>query len=98
MAMLRTLIINENPKLSTPAGVARAKRELIEELPSKGIAVLNADDQRVRGFQRIHPGRTILFGFADDAEVRAENLQMCPNGSHFRSLGVDFRHITDTED
>jgi UDP-N-acetylmuramoyl-tripeptide--D-alanyl-D-alanine ligase len=71
-------------------GVARAKRELIEELPAKGIAVLNADDPRVRGFQAIHPGRSILFGFADDAEVRAESLQMCPNGAHFRSLGVDF--------
>ena len=36
------------------------------------------------------PGRSILFGFAEDAEVRAEDLQLCPDGAHFRCLGVDF--------
>jgi len=71
-------------------GVARAKRELIEELPPDGIAVLNADDQRVRAFREIHPGRSILFGLAADAEVRAEDLHLCPDGARFRCLGVDF--------
>lgn len=71
-------------------GVARAKRELIEELPPEGIAVLNADDPRVRAFEDVHPGRTILFGFAEDAEVRAENIRVCPNATQFRCLGTDF--------
>ena len=71
-------------------GVARAKRELIEELPADGVAVLNADDARVREFAQVHPGRSILYGFAEDAEVRAEEFQACPNGSHFRCLGVEF--------
>ncbi len=71
-------------------GVARAKRELIEGLPPGGIAVLNADDPRVRAFEYVHSGRTILFGFAEDAEVRAENLRLCPDGAYFKCLGVDF--------
>jgi UDP-N-acetylmuramoyl-tripeptide--D-alanyl-D-alanine ligase len=71
-------------------GVARAKRELIEELPANGVAVLNADDSRVRTFAAIHPGRSILFGFAEDAEVRAENVELSGTGSRFRCLGVDF--------
>lgn len=71
-------------------GVALAKRELIEALPAKGVAVLNADDERVRGFARVHPGRSVLFGFAEDADVRAEDFHMCPNGAHFRCLGVDY--------
>ena len=71
-------------------GVARAKRELIEELPPTGIAVLNADDHQVRDFAKIHPGRSILFGFASDAEVRAEKVEMLPACVRFRSLGVDF--------
>jgi UDP-N-acetylmuramoyl-tripeptide--D-alanyl-D-alanine ligase len=71
-------------------GVALAKRELIEELPASGIAILNADDERVREFANIHPGRSILFGFSGDAEVRAEDFRMCPGHTHFRCLGVDF--------
>jgi UDP-N-acetylmuramoyl-tripeptide--D-alanyl-D-alanine ligase len=71
-------------------GVTLAKRELIEELPASGIAVLNADDERVREFGNIHPGRSILFGFSEAAEVRAEDFRMCPGGAHFRCLGVDF--------
>lgn len=71
-------------------GVALAKRELIEELPADGIAVLNADDPRVRLFASIHPGRSILFGLSDDAEVRAENVELSAAGARFRCLGVDF--------
>lgn len=72
-------------------GVALAKRELIEELPAGGIAVLNADDERVRRFGEVHPGRTVLFGLAGDADVRAEDLQLCQSGAQFRCLGVDFK-------
>jgi UDP-N-acetylmuramoyl-tripeptide--D-alanyl-D-alanine ligase len=71
-------------------GVTKAKRELIEELPADGIAVLNADDARVREFAKVHSGRSILFGFAADAEVRAENVEFTPDGARFRCLGVDF--------
>jgi UDP-N-acetylmuramoyl-tripeptide--D-alanyl-D-alanine ligase len=71
-------------------GVALAKRELIEELPVTGIAILNADDERVREFSNIHPDRSILFGLSEAAEVRAEDFRMCPGGAHFRCLGVDF--------
>ena len=71
-------------------GVARAKRELVEELPANGVAVLNADDERVRAFEAIHPGRSILFGFSEEAEVRAEDVRLCPGGAHFRCLDVDF--------
>jgi len=71
-------------------GIARAKRELIEALPASGIAVLNADDEHVREFGRMHPGRTILYGFSEAAEVRAEKFQTCPTHAHFRCLGVEF--------
>jgi UDP-N-acetylmuramoyl-tripeptide--D-alanyl-D-alanine ligase len=72
-------------------GVALAKRELIEELPPDGIAILNADDARVREFAKIHPGRAILFGFSPDAAVRAEDLRLCAGGARFRCLGVEFK-------
>jgi UDP-N-acetylmuramoyl-tripeptide--D-alanyl-D-alanine ligase len=71
-------------------GVARAKRELIEELPPEGVAVLNADDPYVREFANVHPGPSILFGFSEDAEVRAEDVKYSAAGARFRCLGVEF--------
>jgi UDP-N-acetylmuramoyl-tripeptide--D-alanyl-D-alanine ligase len=71
-------------------GVAAAKRELIEALPSDGVAVLNADDPRVARFGDAHPGRIVTFGFAETAGVRAEDMQATPDGTRFRALGVDF--------
>ena len=71
-------------------GVAAAKRELIEGLPRDGVAVLNADDARVRAFRDTHPGRSVLFGFADDADVRAEAAEFRADGASFRVDGVDY--------
>lgn len=71
-------------------GVARAKRELIEALPPDGTAVLNADDPRVAGFREAHPGRVITFGFAEGADIRAEETQRTANGTRFRVAGADW--------
>ncbi len=71
-------------------GIAAAKRELIESLPPDGVAVLNADDARVRGFRGAHAGRTVTFGFSEGADVRAEGVAASGAGTRFRALGVDF--------
>ncbi|MGZ4793877.1 MAG: Mur ligase family protein, partial [Ilumatobacteraceae bacterium] len=55
-------------------GVARAKAELIGALPDDGIAILNADDHRVRAMSQMTSGTTLLFGEAADADVRICNL------------------------
>ena len=67
-------------------GVALAKRELIEALPSQGTAVLNADDERVSRFREVHSGATVTYGFSADAQVRAELLDQ----NRFRCLGTNF--------
>jgi UDP-N-acetylmuramoyl-tripeptide--D-alanyl-D-alanine ligase len=71
-------------------GVAAAKRELIEGLPRDGVAVLNADDARVRQFRDTYPGRSVTFGFSDDADVRAEAAEFRSGGTRFRVDGVDY--------
>ena len=71
-------------------GVAAAKRELIEALPREGVAVLNADDARVARFRDVHPGRSVTFGFAPEADVRADSVEMSSEGMSFRALGVDY--------
>ncbi len=71
-------------------GIAAAKRELIEGLPEHGIAILNADDERVRRFRDTHSGRAVLFGFAEDADVRATNVEATASGTRFDAMGVAF--------
>jgi UDP-N-acetylmuramoyl-tripeptide--D-alanyl-D-alanine ligase len=74
-------------------GVAAAKRELIEELPAHGIAVLNADDARVLAFRDYHPGRIVLYGFAEHADIRAIQLESGPGGMAFTVHGVRFNTV-----
>jgi len=57
------------------AGIARAKYELVESLPSTGTAVLNADDEYVSQFGRDFRGKVIKYGIRSTADVRAENMQ-----------------------
>ena len=56
------------------AGIARAKYELIESLPSNGTAVLNADDEYVSQFGRDFKGHVITYGMSASAKVCAENV------------------------
>jgi UDP-N-acetylmuramoyl-tripeptide--D-alanyl-D-alanine ligase len=68
-----------------------AKAELVEALPAAeagGVAILNADDERVRRMASRTRARARTFGFAADADIRAEGVV---------SLGFDgmaFRAVT----
>jgi UDP-N-acetylmuramoyl-tripeptide--D-alanyl-D-alanine ligase len=55
--------------------IARAKRELIEHLRTPRAAVLNYDDERVRGFAEGFEGQVITFGFQEGAGCRAVNVR-----------------------
>jgi UDP-N-acetylmuramoyl-tripeptide--D-alanyl-D-alanine ligase len=68
-------------------GIAAAKRELVEALPAGGVAVLNADDERVRGFASAHRGRVLLYGTHESAEFRAEDVHYDASGVRFSLPG-----------
>jgi UDP-N-acetylmuramoyl-tripeptide--D-alanyl-D-alanine ligase len=57
------------------AEIARAKYELIQSLPARGTAILNADDEYVAQFGRDFHGNVITYGFHATADVRAENFR-----------------------
>ncbi|MCX5152531.1 UDP-N-acetylmuramoyl-tripeptide--D-alanyl-D-alanine ligase [Streptomyces sp. NPDC054949] len=64
--------------------IAQAKGELVEALPSEadgGVAVLNADDPLVRAMSARTKARTVLFGEAEDADVRATDVRMTAGGT-----------------
>jgi UDP-N-acetylmuramoyl-tripeptide--D-alanyl-D-alanine ligase len=56
--------------------IAEAKGELVAALRPGGVAVLNADDERVAAMARLAPGRVLRFGTAEDADVRLEELAL----------------------
>lgn len=51
------------------------KGRLIEALPADGSAILNADDQRVRLMAARTAARIMTYGFALEADVRAERVE-----------------------
>lgn len=56
-------------------GVARAKYELVQALPSDGVVFLNCDDPYVSQFGRDFPGRVILFGHGPCTSLRVEHIE-----------------------
>jgi UDP-N-acetylmuramoyl-tripeptide--D-alanyl-D-alanine ligase len=90
-------------EFGTVDAIAQAKGELVEALPAGGLAVLNADDPRVRAMAARTQARVVLAGEADDAEVRAADVQLdergrasftlvTPEGSAPVRLAVTGRH------
>src|SRR6059058_3321274 len=61
--------------LGSIEAVAAAKRELVEGLAPGGLAVLNADDRRVRAMSAV-ARRFILYGFSAEATVRADRIRL----------------------
>jgi UDP-N-acetylmuramoyl-tripeptide--D-alanyl-D-alanine ligase len=69
-------------------GIAAAKGELVEALPADGVAVLNADDPRVRQMAERTGARVVLVGESADAGVRAENVTLDARGRAAYTLVV----------
>ena len=61
-------------------GVARAKGELIESLPEHGIAILNADDERVRAMSARTWAKVMTYGSAVGADIRWSPVETLNDG------------------
>jgi UDP-N-acetylmuramoyl-tripeptide--D-alanyl-D-alanine ligase len=81
--------------------IAEAKRELVESLPATGLAVLNADDERVAAMAGNTAAEVLTFGdsgqvravdVAVDAELRATFRLESPWGTVPVQLGVRGAH------
>jgi UDP-N-acetylmuramoyl-tripeptide--D-alanyl-D-alanine ligase len=80
-------------RIGTIEAIEQAKGELVEALPPDGVAILNADDERVRRMSARTDARVMTYGFAPDADVTAFNIESSgafgmqfyletPNGDH----------------
>lgn len=63
-------------EFGSPEAIAAAKGELVEALPDDGVAVLNADDERVAAMAGRTKARTVTFGRAPGADVRADDVTL----------------------
>jgi UDP-N-acetylmuramoyl-tripeptide--D-alanyl-D-alanine ligase len=60
--------------------IATAKSELVRALSADGLAVLNADDERVRAMSDVTRARVVLAGESRDARYRAEDVTLDERG------------------
>lgn len=59
------------------------KSELVEELSAEGIALLNIDDERVKRMAPKTKAKISTFGLNDEADYRAEDLDVSIKGTSF---------------
>jgi len=62
--------------LNSLEGVMNAKGELIDGIKPDGTAILNADDKMVMNLARRTSKKVLLFGFSDNASVRARLVEV----------------------
>ncbi len=64
--------------------VREAYRTFVENIPFYGFAVLCADHPEVQALiARVQDRRVVTYGFSPQADVRAVNLHLSPEGSRF---------------
>jgi UDP-N-acetylmuramoyl-tripeptide--D-alanyl-D-alanine ligase len=71
--------------------VAKAKGELVEALPSSGVAILNADDPRVLAMASRTSARVVTFGVP--SEPLAPTVRSSGTDGANGSLSADFRAV-----
>jgi UDP-N-acetylmuramoyl-tripeptide--D-alanyl-D-alanine ligase len=71
-------------------GIRQTKQELIESLPARGHAFLNADDPLVRSMTSVCRSDVTLFGTCSDADVQAREISFRSGITQFVIDGVSF--------
>jgi UDP-N-acetylmuramoyl-tripeptide--D-alanyl-D-alanine ligase len=62
-------------RMGSLEAIARTKTELVEALPEDGLAILNYDDERVRGMAEHARCRVVFYGLDPQADIRATDLE-----------------------
>lgn len=80
ITIITTFIPSHLEGLGSIEGIAQEKSQLISALPKSGCAVLRYDDERVRTLSLKHPGKSITYGFNEDADTWMEKPVRLDNG------------------
>lgn len=80
-------------RLGSLEAITRAKGELVESLPSHGVAVLNGDDPRVRGMKERSAARCLLYGEDPSCDLWADEVvSLGLRGLRFRLHSAEESH------
>jgi UDP-N-acetylmuramoyl-tripeptide--D-alanyl-D-alanine ligase len=93
------LVTNVGPthleRLGSLDRIAQAKAELPQALPPArlgGVAILNADDERVRAMANQTAARIMTYGLSDDADLRATDVE----SAGLEGIRLRFHHAGQT--
>lgn len=70
--------------LGSREGIARAKCELLPQIPPTGAVVVNGDEPLLKPYLREVKGRVITFGFSEDAVMRCTRIAQDETGKTAR--------------
>lgn len=73
--------------------IATEKGKMIQSLPKKGLAVLNADDENVIRFKSLTQAKVISFGVKKNADIRFVECRQSLSGTEF-SFNVEGQKIS----
>lgn len=75
IAIVTNVGVSHLERMKTPEVIAQAKGELVEALPSDGIAILNIDDHRVRAMAQRTQARSFFYGLDSRADLWADAIE-----------------------
>ncbi len=71
--------------LGSLENIAKAKGELLSEIKSSGVAVLNADDARINTLAQNTSTKTLMYGAtASSAQIKAQGIETRENQTQFK--------------
>lgn len=72
--------------LGTVSNIAEAKGEILEQIPSGGFAILNAESPFIHREARRCRGKVVYYGIERPAEIRGENIKAEGTGNRFNAV------------
>ncbi len=81
--IITTIGVAHLATFKTRENIQKTKFELIENLPSDGMAILNADDEWQRSYNIKNDVPVKWIGIDNDADVMAKNIKLSADGTKF---------------
>jgi UDP-N-acetylmuramoyl-tripeptide--D-alanyl-D-alanine ligase len=84
IAIITNIGMSHIEKLGSRQNILKAKLEILEGLNSKGLVILNGDDNLLSGMRGLLGFRTKFFGMEEEVDFKAENIRLSgEKGSSF---------------